>query len=95
MTARAIVDGNSAPGLPRHVRLKEDKQRGGWVILAPERVLMPDEPAMAILKRCDGAASVTAIVDEIAAEYDAPRDEIQGDVIEMLQDLCDKGFIQL
>ncbi len=95
MTERAVVAAESVPSLPRHVKLRFDKQRDCWVLLAPERVLMPDEPAMAILKRCDGAASVTAIVDEIAAEYDAPRDEIQSDVIEMLQDLCDKGFIQL
>lgn len=95
MTERAIVGVESLPSLPRHVKLRFDKQRDCWVLLAPERVLMPDEPAMAILKRCDGSASVTVIVDQIAAEFDAPRGEIESDVIEMLQDLCDKGFLQL
>ena len=95
MTERAIVGVESLPCLPRHVKLRFDKQRDCWVLLAPERVLMPDEPAMAILKRCDGAASVTVIVDQIAAEFDAPRGEIESDVIEMLQDLCDKGFLRL
>jgi pyrroloquinoline quinone biosynthesis protein D len=95
MSERAIVAGDSQPCLPRHVKLRFDKQRDCWVLLAPERVLMPDEPAMAILKRCDGDASVSAIVDQLAAEFDAPRSEIEGDVIEMLQDLCDKGFLRL
>jgi pyrroloquinoline quinone biosynthesis protein D len=95
VSERAIVAGDSQPSLPRHVKLRFDKQRDCWILLAPERVLMPDEPAMAILKRCDGAASVTVIVDQIAAEFDAPRSAIEGDVIEMLQDLCDKGFMRI
>lgn len=93
MTERAIVDGNSAPGLPRHVRLKEDKQRGGWVILAPERVLMPDEISLEIIRRCDGETTVDAICGVLATEFNAPQDEIAKDVIDVLQDLADKGFL--
>ena len=93
MSARAIVDGNSTPGLPRHVRLKEDKLRGGWVILAPERVLILDEISLEILRRCDGEATVDATCDALAAEFNAPQDEIRKDVIDVLQDLADKGFL--
>ena len=35
----------SRPVLPRHARLKFDETRQVWVILAPERVLAPDEIA--------------------------------------------------
>ena len=93
MSARAIVDGNSTPGLPRHVRLKEDRQRGGWVILAPERVLMLDEISLEIIQRCDGQTTVGAICEALASEFSAPRDEIRDDVIGVLQDLADKGFL--
>lgn len=93
MSARVIVDGNAVPGLPRHVRLREDKQRGGWVILAPERVLVLDEISLEIIRRCDGEATVDAICDALSAEFNAPREEISGDVIEILQNLADKGFL--
>ncbi len=52
--ARAIVEGGSLPRLPRHVKLRFDKARERWVVLAPERVLMPDETALEVLQRCDG-----------------------------------------
>ncbi len=96
MTAlRAIVEDGSLPRLPRHVKLRFDQRRDRWIVLAPERVLMPDEIAVEILKRCDGKTSVSAIVATLAAAYEAPAEEIGKDVAEMLQDLADKGFVEL
>ena len=96
MTAtRAIVEEGSLPRLPRHVKMRFDQRRNRWIVLAPERVLMPDEIAVEILKRCDGETSVGAIVEGLAAAYEAPADEIGEDVAELLQDLADKGFVQL
>src|SRR5581483_9173899 len=83
----------SRPVLPRHARLKFDETRQVWVILAPERVLAPDEIAVEVLKLCDGARSVADIANELAAKYAAPRDTIATDVVAMLQDLADKGFL--
>ena len=83
----------SRPVLPRHARLKFDETRQLWVILAPERVLAPDEIAVEVLKLCDGVRSVADIADELAAKYAAPRDTIATDVVAMLQDLADKGFL--
>lgn len=87
------VSETSRPVLPRHAKLKFDETRKVWVILAPERVLAPDEIAVEVLKLCDGIRSVGAIVDELAAKYAAPREAISTDVIAMLQDLADKGFL--
>ena len=83
----------SRPVLPRHARLKFDETRQLWVILAPERVLAPDEIAVEILQLCDGVRSVEAIIDTLAAKYTADRVAIGADVIAMLQDLADKGFL--
>ncbi len=94
-TARAIVADGSLPRLPRHVKLRFDQRRQRWIVLAPERVLLPDEIAVEILKCCDGATSVGAIVEHLAKVYDAPAGEIGEDVAGMLQDLADKGFVQL
>ncbi|NEW85859.1 pyrroloquinoline quinone biosynthesis peptide chaperone PqqD [Rhodopseudomonas sp. WA056] len=90
---RISVSEASRPVLPRHARLKFDDTRQRWVILAPERVLAPDEIAVEILQLCDGARDVAAIIDALAAKYTAGRAEIGRDVIAMLQDLADKGFL--
>jgi pyrroloquinoline quinone biosynthesis protein D len=87
------VNEASRPVLPRHAKLKFDETRQRWVILAPERVLAPDEIAVEILQLCDGVRSVAAVIDQLAAKYAAPREAIGADVIVMLQDLADKGFL--
>jgi pyrroloquinoline quinone biosynthesis protein D len=83
----------SRPVLPRHARLKFDETRQVWVILAPERVLAPDEIAVEVLRLCDGVRSVAEMVDELATKYTADRADISTDVVAMLQDLADKGFL--
>ena len=83
----------SRPVLPRHARLKYDETRQVWVILAPERVLAPDEIAVEVLQLCNGERNVGDVADQLAAKYAAPREAILTDVIAMLQDLADKGFL--
>ncbi len=80
-----------APG----VRLRHDAVRGGWVVLAPERLFMPDEHALEVLKLVDGRRDVAAIVDDLAHRFAAPRELIATDVGAMLTDLADKGAIRL
>jgi pyrroloquinoline quinone biosynthesis protein D len=88
------VTGATVPRLARGVKLREDAARGGrWVVMAPERMFVPDETALEVLRLVDGARSVDAIVDDLAARYAASREEIAADVIEMLRDLADKGAI--
>ena len=87
------VSEESRPVLPRHAKLKFDETRRVWVILAPERVLAPDEIAVEVLKLCDGQRSVGQMVDMLAEKYAAPREAIATDVVAMLQDLADKGFL--
>jgi pyrroloquinoline quinone biosynthesis protein D len=87
------VGKTSKPVLSRHAKLKYDETRQRWVILAPERVLAPDDIAVEILQLCDGARSVAQMIDQLAEKYSADRDAIGADVIAMLQDLADKGFL--
>ncbi|HLZ01839.1 MAG TPA: pyrroloquinoline quinone biosynthesis peptide chaperone PqqD [Bradyrhizobium sp.] len=83
----------SRPVLPRHAKLKYDETRKVWVILAPERILAPDEIAVEVLQLCDGVRCVADMVDSLAQKYAAPREAIATDVVAMLQDLADKGFL--
>jgi pyrroloquinoline quinone biosynthesis protein D len=90
---RLEVTGATRLRFAPHVRFRFDEVRKCWVVLAPERLLLPDEPGVEILKRLDGALSVDAIVDDIAASFGAPREEVAADVVEFLQDFADKGVI--
>lgn len=89
------LDPDAKPTLPRGVRLKHDEARGGWVLLAPERLLKLDAVAVEILKRCTGEASLSAIVDDLAAAFDAPRDRIATDVDALLAGLVAKRLVDL
>ncbi|MPZ12255.1 MAG: pyrroloquinoline quinone biosynthesis peptide chaperone PqqD [Kiloniellaceae bacterium] len=93
MNGRVTITEASVPGLPTGVKLRFDKQRDQWVILAPERLFVLDAVALEIVKRCDGQASVADIVDDLAAAYAAPRDVILKDVGALLQDLADKRIL--
>ncbi|CBS90399.1 pyrroloquinoline quinone biosynthesis peptide chaperone PqqD [Azospirillum lipoferum] len=80
-----------APG----VMLRNDRRRGEWMLMAPERLLVLDEMALAVVRACVGAevADVAAGIDRLTAEYDAPRAEVAADVLEMLTDLRNKGYV--
>ena len=95
MSERPQVHDEAVPALARGVKLRFDKARDAWVLLAPEKVLMPDQIAIEILKRCDGKAPVTEIVDDLAVAFSADRDQVAGDVRAFLQDLADKGIVTL
>lgn len=90
---RIDITKESRPVLARHARLKFDEKRQVWVILVPERVLAPDEIAVEILQLCDGIRDVDQIVDVLAAKYTADREMIGTDVMAMLRDLAEKGFL--
>ena len=91
---RILIAAASKPFLPRHIKLREDRARGGAIMLAPERVFNPDPIAAAVLKLCDGERMVSTIADILAKDYEAPAGEILKDVLQMLQDLADKGVVK-
>lgn len=90
---RLIVAGDTRLVMPRHIKLRHDPGRGRWIILAPERVFNPDETAVEVLKRCDGQRSVSTIAEALSEEYQAPLEVVLNDILEMLQDLADKGVL--
>lgn len=96
MTARSrtAIGESSIPRFPRGTRFRFDATRQAWVILAPERLIMPDEIAVEVLKLVDGARSVSAMADDLAARFAAPRDEVLGDVLALLQELADDTVLE-
>lgn len=94
MTATALEQ-ESCPRLAPGVRLKFDETRQCWLVLAPERVLIPDETALDVLQRCDGSTRFDAMIDGLAAAYGADRSEIAADVTELLSGLIEKRVLTL
>ncbi len=86
---------DSCPRLARGVKLVRDEVRGQWLLNAPERVLLLDDIAHAILSRIDGERPLAEICDALAATYEAPRDVIGADVMELVRDLALRGFLRL
>jgi pyrroloquinoline quinone biosynthesis protein D len=89
------IASEARPRLPHGVRLVNNEAQGGLVLLAPERVFKPDPIAAEILKRCTGQATVAAIVEDLAATYAAPREQILTDVSRLLRSLADKKLLEL
>jgi len=90
---RLRVEDSTTLRFPHHVKFRHDETRGRWVVLAPERLLLPDELAVEILKLIDGERTVAAMVDDLVRRFEAPREVIAADVTALLQDLVDKGVL--
>ncbi len=89
-----MIEEAAIPRLARGMKLRQDQARDGrWVVLGPERMFVPDEIALEVLRLVDGVRSLGAIVDELTAQFQAPRAEILADVREMLGDLVAKGVV--
>lgn len=91
---RTVITADSKPAMPHYIKMRHDAGRGRWLILAPERLFDPDPIAVEVLKLCDGARTVSAIAEQLATDYNAPREDIEADIIAMLQDLADKGVVK-
>ena len=91
---RAPIVGSAVLRFAPHVRFRFDETRQAWVVLAPERLLLPDEQAIEILQLIDGERGVDNVIDELVRRYEAPREVIASDVVKMLQDLVDKKVLR-
>jgi len=95
LTEHGAIAADAKPRLPRGVRLVHNEAQGGWVLLAPERVFKADAIAAEIVKRCNGEATLAAIVDDLAKTFSAPRERILTDVSALLRMLADKKLLEV
>ena len=75
------------------VRYRRDETRDRWMIVAPERILVPEGPGADIARLIDGDRSVDDIVELLADEYDAPRQTIAEETMAFLQQLADQRYV--
>ena len=78
------------------IRLKHDAGRNAWTLMAPERVIVLDDIAYEVINEIvDSDGALAGVIDRLSARFDAPRDEIAADVIEMLQAFVDKQLLRV
>jgi pyrroloquinoline quinone biosynthesis protein D len=86
---------SAVPAFRPGVKVRFDGVRDAWVVLAPERLFLPDQQGVEVLKLVDGRRTIAEIVDDLLLRFDAPREMVTLDVVEMLSDLATKGVIRL
>ena len=85
----------SGPRLAPKARLKWDGRERRYLLLYPERGLALSDTAAEILKLCDGAHPVSAIVDELAkTRPTTPRETIVADVNAFLHEMRKRGTLR-
>ncbi len=89
------MDEDTTPRLLSGCRTKYDSVRGNWVLLAPERAIKLDEIGAAILAETNGERSLGGILDALATKYNAPREQIAGDVVAFLASLRDRRMLEI
>jgi len=90
-----MIAAMAIPKLAAGVRLKRDAVRGGFNLLAPERVLRANATSAEILELCDGKRPFAEIVDQLAKRYVAERVRIEEEAAHLLEGLAAKGMITL
>lgn len=80
------------PVLLRGARLHYDQVREKHMLLMPERVVILNEEAAAILALCDGQRTVADVAATLEAEYEA--EGLLDDVTEFIADFIEKGWVK-
>jgi PqqA peptide cyclase len=95
MTADALrpavgLTAGHRPAFGSGVRLVHDEARGQDALLYPEGVLLLNETAGAVLRRCDGSRAVDEIAADLAREY---ADASMPDVLALLAGLAARRLV--
>ena len=80
------------PKLSRRFRLQYEEAQSRWVLLYPEGMVQLNDSAAEILKRCDGARSLAAIVEELETAFNAQ--DLKPQVVSLLEEGQRRGWIE-
>ncbi|MBO0906559.1 pyrroloquinoline quinone biosynthesis peptide chaperone PqqD [Jiella sp. MQZ13P-4] len=95
MERPAGIADDAVPALPRGVKFREDKARGRFVLLGPERIFEADQVSTEILRLVDGKTPFAAILARLTEIFTADEAMIRPDVESFLRDLADKQMVTL
>lgn len=95
MTKEITIDEQSVPIWRRGVRTRYDEARQRWMILAPERILVPQGPGVDIARLIDGHRRVADIVDALLEDYEIDRSTASAQTVAFLDDLHQQGYLNV
>jgi coenzyme PQQ biosynthesis protein PqqD len=81
--------------LARKARVHFDRHTGKTMLLYPERGMLLNDSARAIVERCDGTRTVDEIIDELVTASGAAREVVERDVRAVLDDLRGRGLVDV
>lgn len=88
------LDRRCFPRLAGHARVRFDRHSGQQLLLSPERGLLLNDSAAAIVAACDGRRELQRIKAEFACgQADAAR--VMRDVEALIAALCARGLLEL
>jgi pyrroloquinoline quinone biosynthesis protein D len=83
------------PRLASRARLKFDPIEKQVMLLFPEAALALNETGAAIVQLCDGARSISEIVDRLSEKYgDADHDALMREVVDFIASIRARGLLQ-
>ena len=82
------------PQLAAKVRLRYDRISDRYMLLYPEKGLVLNPTAAAVVELCNGENTVGAIVEELAAKYGHDAAKVEREVLELLAALAARGLMQ-
>lgn len=83
----------SRPRLATKARLKWDRHANRHMLLYPEHGLMLNDSAAAILRRCDGEATIAQIAAALAAESGGAREKVEADVLAFVATMIERALV--
>jgi pyrroloquinoline quinone biosynthesis protein D len=91
MAERIKLTPQDIPIIPPRFRLQWEPAQNAHVLLYPEGMVKLSDSAAHILKRVDGAASVSTIIDDLERAF--PGADLGADVLEFLSIAHERGWI--
>ena len=86
---------NSRPVLAAKARLRFDPVSKGYLLLSPERGLVLNATASALVRLCTGDHTVTGLIARLTEPYpDCPPRVIAEDVLDFLNSLERRGLLR-
>lgn len=77
---------------PGH-RLQWEEAQQCWVVLYPEGMIRLNDSAAEILRRCDGATPLSAVIDDLQQTFAA--DNLAPDVLELVEAALEQGWVRV
>ena len=84
------------PRLARKARLRFDRKAERYMLLYPEKGLVLNDTATAVVKLCTGEHTVQGIIDALVATYEAqPREAIEREVLNFLAAMAERALLEV